>query len=1388
MDNLHHDSSDKESSERRNSNTEWLPTKCRITKPPPPKPATNPLQFIKVAPCPLFQKAQEQIKKVEEIKIMRQDIKDEAEDWQLNLDNWKSSRRKRQEHIIERVVEVKKLEQEEQGRGRRKSKTFSEMLEERNKRGHRLNIPIYDDDSNDLSDYGIGSSSSKTNSIKDVDTDDSSSFLDDKDHISDSQSAKDASSASNQSQSEDELNTTTNLVDKENNVLDSKMNQISNNNYSSKLITSSVSNSSISKNNYTSNLYTNFSNKQNVTTKTSNSKTSILDTNLQSNNQDLKLEQPQYTYEGAIQDYRSRIRSKINIDESIFNKQQDYLKGKETTETQKAVPKVDVYKRKEIFEVEKPLEIHHFESNTSRRLSEDFVNTQSIKERLKSLEKCTDQPLKSIEKNTSQIGSVKSRIKSLNKQNEVDNKNNNVQLVNNNSKNAKERSSVVNSAKTISSYLLDKSSSNLSTEQYKSAKTKSEWQAKDEISERCSSPEAEIFMNKLNMFNRDLDAYLGKSSHLQNGLEDYSNSSVELAGLSSDREDSGIHTADVSCSVSQADEPVEDTDLSSTTIPSCIEKLNKEKEKELIRNTTDEEKTEKLNEMERVKNEIITQDKDKTSEEKVTNVHPETNYKDLRKATEDFLSAVRQEADNDFASQKQQMISPVSKPNKSETDGLSFDINKQQQKSAPTLDKKEEVKTDKSVIENNNTYKIFDTPKEKPIIYENVEIRSFNTMVDGVFDNSSFLAPPKSIEPPKEKPPPPPPPDDDEEENSEKTKQANVKRLNSTKRIKKEIHIKRSSFLGLDEPTDDQLDPEVPIDRPPDINTFLQKESQLEKSLYKKLQGSRDVCLSEVESQDSGLESERGRLSSDTWCSSFGDSSTPTHGRQDSEQTNSVTSEEDEITKKEREIIEMVEKEEKSRDINDYSSPVNGTSPSSGCCNMVHQPCKNVNNEQFNRSYIHQQNSGYKGNLDDQDSEVLKVEHELLQLEREELERQRESIVFRESRAKIYHQNNRHSLENICDTVDMFPQYPEAVNYRKSMPELPNELRANDYHKSVTDVPYYYKSIPDVDVQYRKSMPDIQQAYLRSVPDYRKSASDVHNDMRLPVEHRKSMPELQQDVQISAFRSPPPLNRQPIMPGKPLRPLIKEQREKERFMMLNQVESDNIHYQNTKPTRPITRPGLHALSAVPKSRHIPNDNWIQPKANAETKNKSYNQHWLYQEAELRRLADQKNGSPKRNWQPTRQEKHIPEPIIQTLTQRVQNRAIHTERNQSTTRRSENSPNKEYTQHPYLGHPHTLGHASPVAYPPPAALEDSQGKMLSVSGKKKCSYCGNELGRGAAMIIESLCLFYHMECFKCCVCHTQLGDGLMGTDVRVRNQKLHCHNCYSSDDGVKFSCV
>lgn len=118
------------------------------------------------------------------------------------------------------------------------------------------------------------------------------------------------------------------------------------------------------------------------------------------------------------------------------------------------------------------------------------------------------------------------------------------------------------------------------------------------------------------------------------------------------------------------------------------------------------------------------------------------------------------------------------------------------------------------------------------------------------------------------------------------------------------------------------------------------------------------------------------------------------------------------------------------------------------------------------------------------------------------------------------------------------------------------------------------------------------------------------------------------------------------------------------------------------------------------------------------------------------------------------------------------------------------------------------HQSPLQLTSPRS--EAPREILSVSGKKKCSYCCEELGklkmffvvakrssnhwfstfagRGAAMIIESLRLFYHLDCFKCCVCRVQLGDGISGADVRVRNQKLHCNNCFSSDDGVKFSCV
>ncbi|XP_028139118.1 uncharacterized protein LOC114333446 [Diabrotica virgifera virgifera] len=1200
--------------ERRNSNTEYMSTKCRITKPEPPKPATNPLQFIKVAPCPLFQKAHEQIKKVEEIKREEKEMRTEIEDWQTNLDNWKSSRRKRQEHIIERVVEVKKLtEQEENEKSRRKSKTFNEMMEERSRGRHKFNIPLYEDDSNDLSDYGIGSSSSKTNSIKDVDTDDSSSILDEKDnHTFDLSSTKGNSSTSNQSQSEDETNTTKN-----------EPISVNKNNTFTKTYTSTFSTSLSS----------------NKSKPVSLSKPSIFETN---SYQEPK--EKQYTYEGAIQDYRSRIQTINSEDSSRF-------KPKEQTEV--FLPKGEIFKRKGLFESN--IEISQLETPSSRRLSEDFVNTRSIKDRLKSFEQINDQYPKTVDKSEIQV-SVRQRLQSLNKSNETDSTNNNLTRTN------------INKI-----YLLNKSNSSNSFESKKS------WNSDD----RCFSPETELYVNKLNMFNRDLDNLMINKSLDESYAP--SISSTELTCISSDREDSGIHTGDVSCSVSQADESV-DVEIATN----INERLNEDTqfEKDLAQFQADMEKLKPVD-----KNENIFNQNKKITQGGDIIVMPIT--KEIIDTTIEFLETCRQDSSENLTPQE-----PINK----------------------------------------NIVMPLPVTKPKPVIYENVDVKKLGPALD--FITSDFVLDasfsdfnPPHIEPPKVKPPPPPPLD--------KPVHDSVKRANSTKRIKKELDIKRSSFLGLDEPSNDE---DISLEKPPDLSKYFPNMQKLDKSTEKKFPGG---VLSKVESQDSGLDLDKGRLSSDTWCSSVGDSGTPSHERQVSEQTNSITSEEDEITKKEREIIELVEKEEQYRDIVDYlnKEPVNKGFNSEK--DSAYEP--SLGSEQFDSPCFNTQHSDFL----DQDSEVLKVEQELRQLELEELERQRENMLFRESRAKA-HLHNRHSLENLADKMYPCYLYENHMDCRKSMPELAIQNASLDYGRSLpTNQSCAYENIRDLEmrgyvqpgalvdgnlgipVDSRKSMPDLQQVYKKSSPEHQRPL--VKQSTRIPLEHRKSMPELQLDMNPLAFKTP----KASAIPPKPLR--AKE------WAIYDQQSSQPVSKQ---------------LGVLHRR-----DKWHHSKSNSEGRN--YNQHWLIQEAELRRISDQqKNLVTARH--PTRPRNPA----------RITNEMI-----QPSVQRSEPIYKDDYIQNTFRNHPQSVNHALPtVAYSPPSMPKESQDRILSVSGKKKCSYCGNELGRGAAMIVESLGLFYHMDCFKCCVCHVKLGDGMMGTDVKVRNQKLHCHNCYSSDDGVKFSCV
>ncbi|ETE61975.1 LIM and calponin-likey domains-containing protein 1, partial [Ophiophagus hannah] len=79
--------------------------------------------------------------------------------------------------------------------------------------------------------------------------------------------------------------------------------------------------------------------------------------------------------------------------------------------------------------------------------------------------------------------------------------------------------------------------------------------------------------------------------------------------------------------------------------------------------------------------------------------------------------------------------------------------------------------------------------------------------------------------------------------------------------------------------------------------------------------------------------------------------------------------------------------------------------------------------------------------------------------------------------------------------------------------------------------------------------------------------------------------------------------------------------------------------------------------------------------------------------------------------------------------------------------------------------------------PRSPTVQSQSSNRSISGKKLCSSCGLPLGKGAAMIIESLGLYFHIQCFRCGICKGQLGDAATGTDVRIKNGLLTCSDCY-----------
>ncbi|XP_076178818.1 smallish isoform X4 [Ptiloglossa arizonensis] len=1431
------------------------PPKLKTTLKTPPKQATNPLQFVKVGPCSLYRTAQEQLQKVQEVKKIKQEVRDDPEDWQSNLDNWKSSRRKRQEHIIERVVEVKKLELEEHDRQRRRSKTFSEMMEERGNRGRKLSISLamyHEEDANDLSDLGIGTSSGKSSVSGDT-HDDTHSVLSDRDSE----------------------------IEKNHSDLDNVPNEsVINNDVTASSPTIIATSTTIAKkpfgNGFHSNHNHNNQEYDSATTATTSSP-----------------EPEEYTYEGAIRSYVSRVsqniprRSLVGLDAKLDSAKSSTNASKTSLndDGKSTVPvvKVDILKRREIFEKASQ---KNNDSKTNNRLSGDFTGTKSIKERLSNLEKQKHEPEnteksgKSLNRLSGDMSSIRERLSHLEKQTtERESKSCSVhrklsteeletvrplreRLSTLEKYSSSDESSAPGtahesrhngelSAKTIKDRL-----SALDAARSKESADKRSFVGKHSLcfrdqenridtstpSERSSSPDSEYRVPRT-AFHRSLDSLDADASSGPDTFErvqsleelDYgrrypaSSSSAELLN-DTDREDSGIHTADVSCSVSQADEPVdEDIVHASTTIE---------------RHEVIEEKPEEPRDVETAKETVAEQSANAVSVNEISTISASqqeavVTKKEpivIEKADEEEAAAICQpsppveheEHEEKEAPMNGKIEAPEPSPRNSIEESIDSRGDAPETTASTNVPGPERPTTLTLVSQGIGTVDTMSLLSPVSPISKQILPLNLSSDEEIVMGLSFPLGPPTSVEPPKEKPPPPPVDISDEESLPIEP----LKRLNSTRRIKKELRTRRSDFLGIEGVNDDDLERELTLTKPPDMAMILAEERRIEQLHRRSYDTDSNYEQDSSHERDSGVELGH----AEDWTKQPVSPDMSQHSRQSSEPFGaSVTSsEEDEITKKEREIIEVLEKEEQWRYGNNCEMNSDLGEKLAHKLRELEEEKMQLERERAQEAVLRRQEETLRKNEDNlrkqeeamrkqqeetarqqeaahveaeakraeqkRQEEELRAQAEQLRLQNEIEEERRVADARRKEEKRIRTMENQiREQENttlvgagLNDQEDEFAS-GEVLRVERELLQLEQE----ELKRQRNNLAYREQkqlSLAEQLQEQWKSLLDVAHSSANNVQQYKNQP---------PVNYRSSMPNLQlQDVQRR--RPPPP----PIPPAKPLR--LIEQRQRDVTIRNSRIPSaDSIPQQVDAPLRhsasvttlsshagqQMSRQTLQALSAVPRPRIVQSDQWVQRRKSDVPRGAhdlNY-QHWLIQEAEQRRISEKNQRSPARKSQmhvtgtsvpyamaPTRTDsKPLPDSIIQTLTQRVQNRAQ--EKPLPTRRRLEHSTSHEHLSPLQHQSPqHVLQQQKPQQ--PPPINPENQEKMLSVSGKKKCSHCGDELGRGAAMIIESLRLFYHMECFKCCVCHVRLGDGLMGTDVRVRNHKLHCHNCYSSDDG------
>ncbi|BFF90123.1 formin-J [Drosophila madeirensis] len=1567
-------------------------TKARVTKPTPPPPSKNPMQFVQIKPCNLYQTAQQQLKKAEEVKKLKEVQKEEPEEWQNNLDNWKSSRRKRVEHIIDRVVETKKLELEEHDRTRRKSKTFTEMMEERAERGGSrgrvklASLAVYnEDEANDLSDLGIGTSSASGKSSLSEDYDNNSVMSDNAAELdkaigaagSGSGAGADAACASGGS-----------VEDQQNHI---NRNGSNGNNGAGCQPTTSKAASAGAMREYISS--------PGYDTSSSTAPASSPDP-------------CEYTYEGAIQDYKQRVQRASSNGNSNSNananangngngkmstspssngetiayptrrgsKIEDRLSGFEVTspsdtqegvEKQKVdVPKVDISKRKEIFEQAKSGAINGAGAPSAAPklvLRDRLTNGNSG-----ASNGAKPQAKQDIKLLSGDISSIRDRMQSLGQQRNAFNHSKSVDVP---VPPLKQRLNSLQQSVTKEEQqrkpplvaLIDARQLEIMRgEEERMRQQQQQQQQQKPKPKQCpvaaAAPPPALIVEEpppatatgtnddsgiqedneeLQQQQLQLNAAIAALAIEERQLEEAANAVNqieaefdELTDLNPSPLPQQQATApapapaaaavpaptqaaaapplrDMEFSINEALELAleaidrEDTTTSTSSSSRKMEKPQQQQERE-EQLEQGEEQEEEVEQQIEPKEEHSNEEEEPQTTTEMPNKTDEQKRKEERGEREPIYENVSStismhEVDNEqiatmtISTQIQtqtQTQTPTQTPIQQGTQQASTrrshrrSIPNKQTSNGNSNNKENNQNTNQNISSNNSnsnsnqnensmgtngtvdpepyyqvpkaTEPYYDAPKHlRPIpVYENIDI--FYTGLE--LSQSSGALPMGSMEPPKEKPPPPPtespPPlpadeaalghDDDEldglcsslghntdtwsSDNTYETisngtrrhMQASqlepaqpsppIKRMNSTKRIKKELRNKRSSFLGIE--TDGDLDDvesylELTVAPPPDMAQLLQEERRLEKQLYIKA----GLCDSSDtgESRDSGVSENHSRQSSEHYTNSSEENDTQSEATPPPLPPPPVSGLGGEIIYQNENLLAAQTPLLQTVKGNSAESWTESATAAAAATQSLSEATATANAKmQSIEEKIREQ------------GEVLRVERELLHFS-EELKRQRENLLLRENiarrelqhGAKMLMSNNRRSLQDLHHGLGIGngmlsafqpPQHQQQLQLHPHQPHpqqiyanVPQQQQQQQQQQQAAAAMYAYQQM---DTDYRKSMSDLNEFSSRLMlapptpPTKPLRAMHIANGHGLEPDYAVSTRQRQSSANayggslVKIAGAPmPPRHSGAVYPT-----------------AVTASAAAAYHHQSAQNLSNMSRNTLLALSATPKPKYT--DGWVQVQQRKsydsnlandpawlsaqQQKRKSMpdyngamynNNHWLLQEAEQRRI-EQLNRRPmpgsKTNGKP------LPDSIIQTLTERVQSKGI------GERKRFDGNGNYSQVngyQQQQQKQPITSSNKSTATSSTNNTSNNgSQEKVLSVSGKKKCSHCGDELGRGAAMIIESLLLFYHINCFKCCVCHVQLGDGLNGTDVRVRNHKLHCQNCYSSDDGIKFSCV